>query len=235
MALNNINDCYIFTNTVANKNQSGSLAPDNWNNLASFAVVQYQRLKLGLPELYTVDKRQAPQEIQVTQAIDDSLRKFIKRTTVSKSGDGFDIPVDMAAFVPSSYLYTYVQDGQAASTPIPLDFVTASEWNERMQNYITNPTYEYPMAMYENGQIVVAPNGIDTIGLRYYRYPVNPVWGYTVNASDQAVYDPLTSVDFEFPKLEWENICNIILKYWAIYLRGDLLYQTTDKRIITGQ
>lgn len=235
MALNNINDCYIFTNTVANKSQSGSLQPDAWNNLACFAVVQYQRLKLGLPEMYSVDKRQAPQEIQATQAIQDSLRKFIKRVNIPISGQGFAIPADLCAFVPSSYLYVYQVDGQTETTYIPLDFVTAAEWDERQQNYITKPTLEYPIATYENGQIIVAPTGIGSIGLRYYRYPLEPNWGYTINANDQAVYDPATSVDFEFPKLEWENICHIILKYWAIYLRGEFLYQTTEKRLITGQ
>ena len=231
--LANINDVFNFMNFLANKSQSGEITPEDFNISINVGQQQYFRTKLGLPELYTVGKREAPQQFQTTQNNSDSLRPFIVSTTLIKNGNGFDLPANFAAYAENGYLYVEQINGQTVYTRQPLDFVTLTERGERLQSYIDNPNFEYPIATYLNNQIVVDPDGINAIGLNYVRYPSTPRRNYTV-VNDFNIYDPVGSVQLEFPNLDWENIAHIALKYWSQNLREEFLYQTEESRIKTG-
>lgn len=231
----NINDIYLFHNAILNKNQSGSITPADFNLFINAAQQQYMRVKLGLPELYTVEKREAPQEIQTTQVIDDSVRRFVTPATLVKNGIGFTPPADMVALIPSGYLYVYQNpDGSTATSRQPIDFVSFGEYWNQINNYITFPTFEYPIATWLSGQLIVEPQGINQMQFYYYRYPVTPVFAFTVNANDQIVYDAANSVQLEFPNLDWENIAHIAIKYSSQYLREEFAYQTESSRIEKG-
>jgi len=230
-----INEAYNFCGFLANKIQSGSITPDNFNLIIGVANTQYFRLKLGLPEMYTVEKREAPQEIQVTQAINDTLRPFIKSATLIQNGKGFDLPADFAAFVPSGYLYVTQVNGENSAVQQPIDFVNMGERGIRLNNYITYPTLEYPICTYIDNQLVAEPSDIKAMTLYYYKYPATPFRNYVINANDQDEYVALGSTQIPFPNLEWENICEIAVKYWATMLREEFLYQATQSRIEKGQ
>lgn len=233
--MDNINDCYLYSNFLANKTQSGSITPEQFNLCADVGQLLHLKVKLGLPEEYSVDKREARQEFQTTLNNSDSLRKFIVSKSATLNGAGFDFPTDWVAFANGDYIFVEQINGVNTVTPQPVEFVTIGERGLRLNDYITKPSFEYPICTYLNGQIVVNPTGVDRITLIYVREPVKPKWNYTVNASDQPVYNPTGSVDFEFPKIEWEQICNRIVKYWAVNLREGELYQSVDKAIQTGQ
>lgn len=234
--LANINDVYLFFNAILNKNQSGAISPDDFNRFINVGQQQYFRKMLGLPELYTVEKREAPIEVQTTQVISDSMRYFIKSVPLQKSGTGFNWPTDLAALLPNNFLFTYQNpDGTTGATIQPIDFVSIGELGYRQNNYVTMPANEYPSATYLNGQIVVYPDTINTMYGVYYRYPVTPVFAYTINANDQVVYNALTSVDLEFPNLDWENITHVAIKYAGQFLREEFILQTEQARIVQGQ
>lgn len=233
--LGNINDVFNFFTFLLNKTQSGSISGGDFSLAINVAQQQYFRLKLGLPELYTVEKRQAPQEIQVTQNINDAMRQFITQVTLQGNTGVFTLPANFAAFVPSGYLYV-TQTGNLGTnvTPQPIDFVTLGELGFRQNNYVTFPSLEYPLGTYFNGQLQIYPGTINSIYLNYYRYPKTPVYAFTVNNNDQIIYDATNSVQLEFSNLDWENICHIAVKYYSQTLREEFMYQTEDKRIATG-
>lgn len=201
----------------------------------NIAQQQYHRKLIGLPELYTVDKREAPIQIQVSYVVTDALRPFIKSTDLVKSGSGFNLPADYVAFVASGYLFVELVNGQNIADPVTVDFLTTTEWQEKRQNYITKPTLEYPAATFENNQIIVEPTSLDNLKIRYYRYPVTPVRAFTINANDQDVYDPANSVQLEFPSNDWENIAHVVVSYWATWMRDIPLKQIENNRIVGGQ
>lgn len=230
----NINSVYEYVNFIANKQQSGSISPSEFNIAINAAQQEYLRVKLGLTELYTVQQREAPQQFQATQSISDSLRPFIVSTTIPKTGNGFSLPTNFAAWGNTDYLYVEQINGQNSATVQPMEFVTLGERAIRLNNYITFPTLEYPIATYLNNQILVDPSDITGITLSYVRYPVTPVWGYTV-VNDEPVYNSATSVQLEFPNNDWENIANIVLKYYGIFLRDGELVAVSDSRIKSGQ
>lgn len=236
----NINDVYLYCNFLLNKNQSGSFNGNEFNICIDAAQQQYFRTKLGLPELYQVGGREAPQQFQSTQSNSDSLRPFIVTANATKSGTGFNFPADFAAWGNNDYLYVYQENGKTLSTVQPIEFVTVGERGVRLNDYNLKPTLEYPIATYINNQIVVNPKDITGIQIVYVRHPTTPKWDFTINANDQEVYVPIgapgsTSRNLEFPVLDWENIANIAVKYISIFLRESELYQAVDKRITTGQ
>lgn len=230
----NINSIYEYINFIANKNQSGSISPNEFNISINAAQQEYLRIKLGLTELYSVQKRESPQQFQATQSISDSLRPFIVTANIQKNGNGFDLPPNFAAWGNSDYLYVQQVNGQNYAVTQPMEFVTLSERAIRLNNYIIYPTLEYPIATYLNNQIVVDPTDVTGITFSYVRYPVTPIWAYTL-VNDEPVYDNSNSVQLEFPNLDWENIAYIVLKYYGIFLRDTELYSTSDNRIKTGE
>lgn len=235
-----INDVYLYCNFLLNKNQSGSFNGNEFNICINAAQQQYFRTKLGLPEMYQQTFREAPQQFQATQSNSDSLKPFIVTADVSKSGKGFNVPPDFAAWGNGDYLYVYKEGESTLSTVQPVEFVTLGERASRLNDYNIKPSLEYPIATYINNQIVIDPQDITRAQMIYIRYPSTPKWDFYVNSNDQEVYKPIgypgsTSKNLEFPNLDWENIANIALKYISIFLRESELYGAVDKRIITGQ
>lgn len=230
-----VNEVKSYVFNLLNKEQSGSIGGVDFSNFINVAQQQYFKKLLGLPELYTTEKREAPIEIQTTQSISDSLRPFLKRSPIQKTGNGFSLPTDFAAYVSGSHLFVEQIDNQTVATTQPIDFCSISEKARRVNNYIIYPTYEYPICTYENNQIVVNPDGITSISLPYYRYPVTPKWAFTVNANDEEIYDAGNSVQLEFPNLDWQNIANLSLKYIGIYLREETIITLAESMIIKGQ
>lgn len=231
----NINDVKSYVFQLLNKEQSGSIGGASFSLLINVAQQQYYRKLLGLPELYTVEKREAPIEIQTTQSINDSLRPFLKRQVIPKTGLGFTLPTNFAAYVDGSYLFVEQVNGVNVATKVPVEFVTITEKGYRLNNYIKYPTLEYPICTYENNILVVDPDAITSVSLPYYRYPVTPVWAFTVNANDQEIYDAANSVQLELPNLDWQNIANFAIKYASIFLREQELNQAAETMIRTGQ
>lgn len=233
--MNNINECLLFTNMLANKQYSGAISPEEFNICAPVGQLNHLRVKIGLPELYSVQLRQAPQQLEASQILEDVLRDFMVSATIISTTGTFTIPTDFVAYRPSSYKYTFMEGGIAKSKRVPLEFVTSGEADLRNDNYVTQPSIAYPIINYEDGKLVVQPMGsIEEITLRYVKYPIDPKWNYTINANDQAVYNPVGSFNFAFPKEEWEMICERILKYWAIKFREEQLYSVADKAVNTG-
>lgn len=229
-----INDVVSYINLILNKSQSGSLNADEISLALNVAQQEYLRIKIGLPETFTVDKREAPQQFQVAQVISDSVRPFIVSTTITKTGQGFSIPSNFAAWANNDYLEVVLQNGQNVATTQPIEFVTLGERAVRLNNYIKYPTIEYPIATYLNNQILIDPSDITMVSLQYVRLPATPKWAVTINQNDQEVYDPANSVQLEFPQIEWQNIANLVIKYYSMFLRDGEMYQAIEKTIKEG-
>lgn len=234
--MNDINDVYLFANFLANKTYSGSISPDEFNLCAPIAQEEYMRKNLGLPEQFQYNIREARNQFQAAQINADLLRTFVVEAPVNGTGGFFPLPADYCAYGNLEYTYTYQDANQQTQFSVqPIEAVTLSERALRLDNYVRKPTLRYPIWTYLNNQMRVDPVTITAARLQYVRYPLTPVRGYTLNLNDQDVYDSATSVQLEFPKLEWKNIAVIIVDYWATFLRDTELKQATTKMMETGQ
>jgi hypothetical protein len=230
----NINDVVLYINLILNKNQAGSLNGNEVSLALNVAQQEYLRIKIGLPEQFTTDRREAPQQFQVAQVISDAVLPFIVSQTINKNGNGFDIPANFAAWANDDYIEVVQNNGQNVVRTQPIEFVTLGERALRLSDYINYPTIEYPVATYMNSQILINPDTISRINLQYIRLPITPKWAFTVNADDQEVYDPANSVQLEFRNIEWQNIANLAIKYYSMFLRDGESYQAINQMIKEG-
>jgi hypothetical protein len=54
--------------------------------------------------------------------------------------------------------------------------------------------------------------------LDYFRTPIKPEWNYTI-VNNRPVYDPLTSVNFEWDSFAMNNIAGIFLELFATTIK----------------
>lgn len=236
MALN-INDVVFFLNFLGNKNQSGAISPEEINSAAAFVNLDILNQKIGLPEEYRYGAPAARQGWQITQRMTDDLRFFVKKAVLSKNANGFFLyPVDYAAF--SSARYRNVQN-QPVGNPIVqkkwIEVVTDAELNLRLNSAIQPPDLDYPVMAYYDGGMQVFPAQVSQIELTYIRYPVQPVWGYTLSANDEPIYDPVTSVQIEYPESMYPNFAVRMARYLGINIREDDFVNYMLQRQTAGQ
>jgi len=226
---------YQWSNQLLNKEQSGELSPDSYNVCIDIVSKEMTKLKLGLPEDYTVEVRKSRQQFEANQNSSDALRRFITQKTITKVGNGFPIPTDFAAFAENGYLYVAQEDGQNVITKEPIEFVTVSERGLRLNNYIKKPTLQYPIGSYMDNKLIVDPSDITNIQLNYVRYPRTPFRNYTINSNDQDVYEPIGSVQIEWDELLLPDFAIRVARYFGVTIREDAFINYALQRQIAGQ
>lgn len=232
-----ISEIFDLVSWVANKYQAGASMSANEFNLACKAVnIELFNVKVGLPEAYQAGAPYPPQAWQVTQKITDDLQPFIKDAVIDKSQGFFALPTDYAAF--SSLSYKYVLNdpngGQPYSEINYIDVVTDAELRVRLADNVVMPTLKYPVATYRAQGILLYPIDINRITLTYLRYPVTPVFGYTVS-NDEYIYDSTLSTQVEYPATLHTEFAMRIARYLGINIYDDQLLQSIQERLKTGQ
>jgi hypothetical protein len=232
-----INEIFEWVNFISDKKGSGSISPDEFNLACNVVSRELFNVKAGLPEEYQVGAPYARQQYQVSQKITDDIRNFVKDTTISKANGYFAYPADYAAFSSLRYSYTLNSPdcgGDPISTKRLVEVVTDAEKSIREEDGILYPTLEYPIAVYKEPGIQVLPKEITQVLLTYLRFPVVPVFGYTVS-QDEYVYNPTTSTQVDFPATLHPEFAVRICKYLAINIREDELYAMVEQRLAKGQ
>jgi len=134
----------------------------------------------------------------------ESLRPF----KANAGEDGVPLYViNGRATLPNDYFAyesaTIIKDGVSRQ----VEFVEDAEWDNRKQNYIEIPNWDYPLGNMHFSYMRVLPKTIQYVLLNYFFAPPDVKFGYT-KAHGYVEYDPMTSVD-----LLWnaENVTAIIL------------------------
>lgn len=234
----NIGQIFSWLNFVSNKNASGSISPDEFNLACNVVSRELFNVKMGLPEEYQVGAPYPRQAYQITQKITDDLRNFIKDAPITKDVSGyFLLPNDYAAFSSLSYLYS-LNSEECGGTPESrinfIDCVDDSEFRARLEDNVIMPTLRYPVATYRESGILIKPDEINRITLTYLRYPVVPVFAYTVT-SDEYVYDAANSTQVDFPETLHAEFSVRVARYVGVNLRENELYAMVQERIKSGQ
>ena len=236
--MNSINDVYLLCYTLADKYQSRQLSDAEFNQLIDASNLDLWKLKVGLPEEYQVNAPFSRQAWQVSNKISDDMRYFITESTINKNNSGiFPYPTDYGAF--SSMRYDRILNNDCDTPDLKVrtvELVTDAELSERLDNTIIPPDYEYPVGAWYGSGWKVYPTIINKVKLTYLRLPTTPVRGYILDpVTDLTQYDPLTSVQLDYPKTLWVDFAYNVLKKMAINIREEELYQMAESRQIKGQ
>jgi hypothetical protein len=237
--MQNINDVYLLTNFLADKYQSRQIADSEFNTVLDACNLELFKLKVGLPEDYQVNAPFSRQAWQVSNKISDDMRYFITETSITKNATTsiFAYPNDYGAF--SSMRYAWILNN-GCKTPDSktrtIELVTDAELSERLDNTVIAPDYDYPVAAWYAGGWKVYPQIITVIDLTYLRLPTTPYRGYVLDpVTDLTQYDPLTSVQLDYPKTLWVDFTYLVLKALSINIREEELYQMATQRQLKGQ
>ena len=232
-----VQDVYLLSNFFADKYQSRQISSDEFNMVLASVSLEMFKTKVGIPEEYQVGQAKARQEWQVTTKISDDMRKFVTEVEINKVGSVFPYPTDYGAF--SSLRYSRILNNGCDTPDVrtrTIELVTDGELSDRLDNTVVYPDFEYPVGAWYSAGWKVFPKIIEKIDLTYLRIPVTPVRGYILDpATDLTTYDPLTSVQIEYPETLHIDFTYRVLKSLAINIREEQLYQVANERQIAGQ
>ena len=236
--MTNINDIYLWVNFLANKYQSGAISDNEFNQVIDAVNLDLFKIKVGLPEEYQVNAPFSRQAWQVSNKISDDMRYFITEVDIAKNNVSiFPYPADYGAF--SSMRYKRILN-QGCDTPDvrtrTIELVTDAELSERLDNTIIHPDIEYPVGAWYASGWKVFPEIIKEVHLTYLRIPTTPFRNYTLDpVTDLTNYNPVGSVQLDYPKTLWIDFAVMCAKYIGINLREAELYQMAQQRQISGQ
>lgn len=218
----NIEDIYQYVYNLANKTQSGEWSDTLFNNAAAFVNMDIFRKQTGLPEDYMPNNPSPRVAWQITTTISDDLRLLLKTATINKTNGYFPFPADYAAYSSMGYLYTYNNpSGNPTAERVYMEAVTDDEKKIRLKSVIKEPTLAYPICAYSLNGFEVYPQAIDKIELTYLKIPATPFRNFTQLPNDETVYDPVGSVQFEYPETLYPNIASRIALVLGINIRSE--------------
>jgi len=103
--------------------------------------------------------------------------------------------------------------------------IDTQRWNSCLNHANKQPTLKNPKIVQDGTGFRIAPKGITSMVLTYYRTPRNAVFGYTLSPEDIVIYDPLTSVDLEWSSTLKGEIMARLKKIYAGHVGDGEIYQ----------
>ena len=200
----NVNTVYTTVLSILNKEQRGYLTPDEFNKVATQA-------QLNIFENYFEDLNQ---QLRIPQTnfdysnrkvnLDDNLSTFKCLGNCNYTSDYFTLPKnDLISRLPVTYnnedslgqlpfyrigTVTYEPSG---SQPVEIQRLQRNSFYNLNRSDLTTPSKNYPVYLYENGEIRIFPTTIQAdVKTSFIRKPQDIRWGYTVGALGQYIYSP---------------------------------------------
>jgi len=205
----NINDFKIFVEGISAKVQVGNtLTVTQFNEFCN----QAQMLKF-----------EQDRNIFIAQdEISTYLSLFLKNqvSTVPANGN-LAHPADLEHI---ASIRSYYVTPEGVGMEVPVQSVRNADWGKVVSSQLLQATKEFPKYSWFNNQIRFAPKNVGIIMLDYFRTPVVPEWNFTV-ASGRAVYDPITSVNFEWDSFATNAVAAIFLQLFATSIKDAELMQ----------
>lgn len=193
--MDNIFEAWEFVNFLCNTYMNGYLSPEEVSKAFDAAQKQLWYRYVG--------ERQNGNELALV-----ALKPFYETTVVATNSSGF-------AAYPSLWAETQAMYINNVSV-LP---VLHNELSEALKSKIY-PISDNPRWLEQKTGVQIYPKLSFDIDWNYLRQPISPVIGYTVNVNE-VVYDPLSSVQFEFDKQYWIEIIQLSLPYLGLNLSNE--------------
>ena len=122
---------------------------------------------------------------------------------------------------------------QAGALPsYELERVTRGDLYHLLKSNLTKPTTHFPIYLYENKRLLVYPTTITSgITVDYIRKPADPLWNFTLGTSNQYVYSPNTSINFELHDAEQTELILKILLYAGVVVKSPEIIQVAAQQV----
>ena len=207
----NLKEILHSATTVLNQEHPGlSFGIDRFNLVLKLANYDYFKKWSGLPEQWQPGQPVTSRGWEVAELNKEALRPFLIPTqnyTVDSNGQ-WAFPSNFVRLSDIGYLNSVTGHWR------PVKILAHQEKYDRLNNPITAPEYEYPIAVYENTFLQFYPVDLLNINIAYFRLPVTSIYVLKQeNGID--VYDPDNSVELEWNEQFHPDIIRMIIGYLA--------------------
>ena len=245
----NIIDVYNAVRDLCNKDQRGFVTPEVFSTFAGIAqqnifnemfqelLVANRARKQGIDpardkSLYKNVEEDLSYFItsrDLSDDIEDNYYEDVDGNIINPANEGasvFSKPSDLARIISINRTNSNTQ----------VAIVYNPELKQRiLGSYLSSPSGSYPVAFIEENNIVIHPNAVNSVTLRYYRQPASRQIGVGVDLSSTPVYvemvagadiivpDPINSRHFELPGHYKNEVIMEIAKMIGIRLRDNYL------------
>lgn len=232
----NLGEIFELTKYIANKDFDGNIVtPERFKLLLPVVNIDLFRNKFGLPEEYQPGRPVPLEFADITLKNTDDLKPFKKYTQGLGVTNGIlPYPTDYAHRDTVIYNYSKTIYQTATSLPRPVEILKEAEFASRLGNFTKRPTEQNPIGVIRVDGIHIRPLTITSVDFAYYRWPLDPVFSYTIG-DGYISYDSATSVQFEWPKDEHILLLRMILNYIGINLREADIVQYSEAKLKSGQ
>lgn len=250
----NLGTLYDRLFNLVNKDQSGNtFTPTQMNNDLQYVLYKYLKVKYGLPE-----QPGSPQAFEIAQKITDDIKE-LKVWMGGPNAPMLGVNSKGRASFPSDYWHPasffYVQSKKNSCDEIVtknrrITPVTEDERVTRLSDALTAPTVVHPICCLYSDFIQFYPVGIPFVHFTYLRKPETPYFDYDIvddeviflpagsvhtNNSVEATGSPSLTVELPLPDDAYEDVVNIMLADYGLEIRDPWVYQSGERRKVTGQ
>tara|TARA_R110002072_G_scaffold102841_3_gene225897 strand:+ start:3086 stop:3880 length:795 start_codon:yes stop_codon:yes gene_type:complete len=246
----NVNQVYSTVLTILNKEQRGYITPDEFNKISTQSQLEifeqyFEDLnqQLRVPQA-DVDYSDRIENIDERIAIFKTFGDATYNTTTPTNPfwnlpaiDGYGNTIIYSGVEPvnppfPSTTVSFYRIGtvtyNSSSNPVEIQRLQRSDYYQIQKSPLTRATNSFPNYLYENNKLYISPNTIISAGditVDFVRKPRNVVWGYSLGAVGQYVYDPATSQNFELSESEQTSLIIKILLYSGVIIKDPQLIQ----------
>ena len=224
-----VNRVYELCNFITNKEQMGNtINASEFNTVIHAVNIDFFRQRYGLPQEYVAGQPLPKMSYEVTQKITDDLSHFKVRMGIDTAAMVVDaqgranIPSDYVHF--SSARYNAIKDNVCGTVNLKarvIEHLTDAQLGDRLGNSIKMPTLRNPVFTMFSNYFQFYPKNLKYVEFTYLRMPRTPVYRVTIYPqTDLEVYDPNTSVNFEYPEDCFNEIVTLCLGYTGVNLRS---------------
>jgi len=133
-----------------------------------------------------------------------------------------------------TYNYSKTIHGVATILPKPVEILRENQFSSRNGNYTKRPTTANPIGVMRSDGIHIRPLTITAVDFNYYRWPIDPVFSYTIG-DGYITYNASTSVEFEWVVDEHLTLVRMMLEYLGVNLRESDIVQYANTKIQQGK
>jgi hypothetical protein len=214
---------YIYdrVSDLIQKQQAGYMASSSFNR-------DIEAANLVLFEYYFV-------QYELTKKIANAMTPFLVEESINNIGTTnfssiFNYPTELFHETELKFEKTVNKDCGNEVSIVPIDYLQDNEEAYTLSSPIRKPNLDKNIIRWnrKNNQIHVYPKEVKSIYIKYLKKPRTPFYGTTTSINplqDIEVFDPTTSVDFEWDLQEAENIVDLILLYQGMQLRETAIIQ----------
>lgn len=221
-----IDQIYRLINYIAKKNNSAFNKSADFNLYINRAQMTKFMQMYGNPHEYVPGQPIPKVSFEVTEKVIDDLKQFIKDSHIFIDNNGHGpYPSDYIHRVALGHEVPVIQsDNSVANEPKEITLKQHNNiWYRRSSNVVP-PTAARAIAVHKNTYFQFYPTSLQYADLSYLRQPRDMVWAFTT-PNNREEYDPINSVDPEWPDVDINDIISIALAYVGASIKSSEISQ----------